>query len=149
LGVIFKIMPEDTGGALAVVEHPIDPGRLVRPHTHIKKEDEISYVIEGEIGVKVGDKEMEAGPGTWVFKPRGTPHAFWNAGTKVARLLEIITPGAFAHYFEELSAILAASVLPEMGKIEDLQRKWGQSLNMEMVPDIQAKYGPLKLVGDP
>ena len=28
LGVIYKVLGEDTGGALAVVEHPIDPGRL-------------------------------------------------------------------------------------------------------------------------
>ena len=34
LGVIYKVLGEDTGGALAVVEHPIEPGRLVRPHTH-------------------------------------------------------------------------------------------------------------------
>jgi hypothetical protein len=44
LGVEYKILPEDTDGALSVVEHPIDEGRLVRPHKHTM-EDEISYVV--------------------------------------------------------------------------------------------------------
>ncbi len=41
MGVIFKIGGADTGGAFAVVEHPIEPGRLVRPHVH-RHEDECS-----------------------------------------------------------------------------------------------------------
>jgi len=34
LGVDFKISGEQTGGAFSVVEHPIEPGRLVPPHLH-------------------------------------------------------------------------------------------------------------------
>jgi quercetin dioxygenase-like cupin family protein len=34
LGVVFKVWGEDTGGAFSVVEHPMEPGRLVPPHTH-------------------------------------------------------------------------------------------------------------------
>ncbi len=75
LGVIYKVMPEDTGGGLAVVEHPVEPERLVRPHTH-SREDEISYVKEGAIGVRIGDREFTAGPDNRVFKPRGVPHTF-------------------------------------------------------------------------
>lgn len=107
LGVIYKVLGEDTGGALAVVEHPIEPGRLVRPHTHTS-EDEISYVVDGEVGMRVGEEEIVAKPGTWVFKPRGIPHTFWNPGSKTARIIEIITPGAFAPYFEELARTLNA-----------------------------------------
>jgi hypothetical protein len=31
MGVVFKVSGTDTGGAFAVVEHPIEPGRLVLP----------------------------------------------------------------------------------------------------------------------
>ncbi len=31
MGVVFKLSGADTGGAFAVVEHPIQPGRLVLP----------------------------------------------------------------------------------------------------------------------
>ena len=68
LGVLFKIFGSETGGALAVVEHPIDPHRLVPPHTH-SDVDEYSYVIEGEIGARIGDQVISAGPGTYVLKP--------------------------------------------------------------------------------
>jgi quercetin dioxygenase-like cupin family protein len=48
MGVVFKVSGADTGGAFAVVEHPIEPGRLVLPHVHLR-EDEYSYVLEGTI----------------------------------------------------------------------------------------------------
>lgn len=144
--MVYKVWPEDTGGALAVVEHPIDPGRLVRPHVH-EREDEISCVVQGRIGLRIGDEEFSAGPGDWVFKPRGVAHTFWNLGPEPARLIEVITPGAFAHFFEELGAILAAGVPPDMKRMHELDAKYGHRIDMEWVPALQAKYG-LKLVGD-
>ncbi len=57
-------------------------------HTH-RHEDEYTYVLEGEIGVQVGDEVRVARPGDLVFKPRGVPHAFWNAGDVPARALEM------------------------------------------------------------
>ena len=146
--MIYKVLPEDTGGALAVVEHPIEPGRLVRPHMHAR-EDEISYIVEGEIGVRIGDREIIAGPGTWVFKPRGIMHTFWNAGPKPARLIEIISPGAFAPYFEELATILKTGGPPDEKKIDQLNRKYDVTYSMEWVGGLMAKYGIKKLVGEP
>jgi hypothetical protein len=43
MGVVFNVSVADTGGAFAVVEHPIEPGRLVLPHVHLH-EDEYSYL---------------------------------------------------------------------------------------------------------
>src|SRR5919107_2163304 len=76
LGVRFMIEGARSGGTFALVEHPIEPRALAAPmHTH-QHEDEYTYVLEGEIGVQVGDEVRVA----LVFKPRGVPHAFWNAG---------------------------------------------------------------------
>ena len=41
MGVVLKVSGADTGGAFAVVEHPIEPGRLVLNHVH-RHEDESS-----------------------------------------------------------------------------------------------------------
>jgi quercetin dioxygenase-like cupin family protein len=49
VGVIIKVTGQSTGGAFAIVEHPVEPGGLVEPHTH-SREDECTYVLEGEIG---------------------------------------------------------------------------------------------------
>jgi len=58
-GVIFKICGEETNGLLSVVEHPIEPGILIPPHIH-EVEDEYSYVLEGEIGARIGDQVLRA-----------------------------------------------------------------------------------------
>ena len=89
LGVRFMIDGERTGSAFSLVEHPLPPRALGAPlHTH-HNEDEYSFVLQGRFGVQLGDDSLEAGPGDLLFKPRGVPHAFWNAGDEPARLLEL------------------------------------------------------------
>jgi quercetin dioxygenase-like cupin family protein len=79
-GVVSKALGAKTGGAFSVVEHPLEPGVLGAPlHTH-SNENETSFVIEGEIGVLIGEEEFRAGAGSYVLKPRGVLHAFWKAG---------------------------------------------------------------------
>lgn len=76
LGVRFMIDGAQTGGTFALVEHPIEPRTLAAPtHTH-RHEDEYTYVLEGEVGVQVGDEVGIARPGDLIFKPRNVPHAF-------------------------------------------------------------------------
>jgi quercetin dioxygenase-like cupin family protein len=148
LGVDFKIPAEMTGGAFAVVEHPLDPGRLIPPHIHFN-EDELSYVISGRIGVRIGDKDHAAGPGSYVFKPRGIPHTFWNPGPEPARLLEIVWPAGFENFFAELGE-LAANCAPEEfpERRAALARGYDHHfVHPEWVPELQSRYG-LKMLGD-
>ena len=72
LGVHFKVTGESTGGAFSIVEHPIPPGAMAFPHTHAH-EGWYSFVLEGEVGVRIGDEEVTAGPGTYILKPGGSP----------------------------------------------------------------------------
>jgi quercetin dioxygenase-like cupin family protein len=44
LDVVFRLTGEETGGALAAVERPIEPGILVPRHLH-EHEDELTYVL--------------------------------------------------------------------------------------------------------
>lgn len=98
VGVHFKIDGADTGGALSVVEHPFAVGALIRPHVHTR-EDEISIVLEGEIGFRSEDEEVVLGPGGYIVKPRNQVHAMWNAGPVPARMIEIISPAGFEGFF--------------------------------------------------
>jgi quercetin dioxygenase-like cupin family protein len=91
MGVVYKLFGQDTGGSFSIVEHPLEPGTLAPPHTHTR-EDEFSFVLEGEVGMRAGDQVIVATPGCYVLKPRGVPHTFWNAGLKPARIIEIISP---------------------------------------------------------
>lgn len=139
LGVIFRLSAQATGGAFSLVEHPIAPGTLVPPHTH-SHEDEYSYVLEGEVGVKIGDQEFLATAGDIIVKPRGVSHTFWNPGPRPARLLEIIAPAGFESYFEEMARILNAGGPPDDEQVENIAEKYGMTYQMEQIPELAAKY---------
>ena len=143
LGVRFLVSGELTDGRCTVVEHPIPPKALAAPlHTHAR-EDEISYVIEGEVGVQLGDQVQVARPGAVVFKPRGMPHTFWNASDAPARLLELITPAGFEHYFEEMAALFtdAAGGPPDAARRQALLAKYALQMDMESLPRLMQEYG--------
>jgi mannose-6-phosphate isomerase-like protein (cupin superfamily) len=70
---------------------PPGPPRWIAPkHVH-HRDDEAWYVLEGVLGVLVGDKEVEARTGAAVMVPRGTPHTYWNAGAGRLRYLLVMT----------------------------------------------------------
>jgi quercetin dioxygenase-like cupin family protein len=144
LGAIFKISGDSSEGRFSIVEHPIDPGRMVHPHVHAH-EDEFSYVLEGEIGARIGDEALQATTGSYVFKPRGLPHTFRNATTRPARLLELISPAGFEKYFAELADCCTRAAMSD--QITNLAKKYGMELRMDWVPELCAKY-KLKLVGE-
>jgi mannose-6-phosphate isomerase-like protein (cupin superfamily) len=139
MGVVFKVSGADTRGAFAVVEHPIEPGRLVLPHVHTR-EDEFSYVLEGTIGARIGEHEVVAGPGSYLFKPRGLMHTFWNAGPSPARILELIAPAGFENYFAELGGA------GDPGRRPELAAKYGVTYSSDWVAELISRHN-LKLLG--
>lgn len=115
-------------------------------HTH-RDVNELSYVLEGEIGARIGDQELHAGPGTLVLKPKGIPHTFWNAGSSPARLLELIWPAGFERYFEELDQLLSSTDgQPDPAQIVQLADKYGMEMDFGSVSELMEKYG-VKLGG--
>jgi quercetin dioxygenase-like cupin family protein len=113
--VDFKLFGADTGGAMAIVEHGFPPGALVPPHRHTR-EDEFSIVTEGLLGFRSGDREAVLGPGGYITKPRGEPHAMWNAGPEPARMIEVISPAGFEMFFRAVvDMVEQGDVDPERG----------------------------------
>ena len=94
----IKARAEDTGGALGLVEARFYRGFGPPLHVHTR-EDEAFYVLEGDIRIRQGDDEFVAGPGAWVWGPRGVPHAF-KVESENARALVLVTPGGFEQMFE-------------------------------------------------
>jgi quercetin dioxygenase-like cupin family protein len=106
----IKARAEDTGGALGLVEGVFPRGFGPPLHVHTR-EDEAFYIIEGEIRFRQGEQEFVAGPGTWVWGPRGVPHAF-KIESKQARALVVVTPGGFERMFEEAGVPADTSTEP-------------------------------------
>lgn len=137
-GTRYVVSGEQTGGAFAVVEHDLVPRTLGAPmHTHAR-EDEISHVLAGRLGVQIGDEVLEAGPGDTVVKPRGIPHAFWNPGDEPVRFLELITPPDFAQYFKDIAPLLS-TMPPDVEALGAVMARYEMSMDMEsMGPLIEA-----------
>ena len=142
VGVVFKVPGSLTSGQLAIVEHPIPLGALVIPHSHTK-EDELSYVLEGEIGVMIGDHEFIAPTGSYVFKPRGIPHAFWNNGTTPARLIELIFPSGLEDGFREMARLNLDSALAglDADRRSELSARYGTKPHFDLLPSFAERHG--------
>ncbi len=137
LGTRRLISSIANGGAFGLVEHDLPAGQLGSPlHTH-EREDESSYVLSGLLTAQVGEAVIEARPGEMVVKPRGIPHAFWNAGSEEVRFLEIITPGGFEEYFFELAAPFNARDLEAMAAI---RTRYRLDVNLASIPQLLERY---------
>lgn len=134
-------LTSDQTGAISIVEHVFQPGVLVPPHRH-SREDEISYVVAGEIGFRSDGREVSLAAGGYIVKPRGELHSMWNAGDIPARMIELISPGGFEHYFVELAeAVAAAGGRPDPAVIAPVAERYGLSFDFAEVPDLVARHG--------
>jgi mannose-6-phosphate isomerase-like protein (cupin superfamily) len=69
-------------------------GRVLESHVH-EDEDDAFYILEGELVFAFAEREVRAGPGTFVLVPPGVEHGFRNEGEGSVRMLNIHAPGGF------------------------------------------------------
>ena len=87
-----------TGGAFGLVDMKVAIGHGPPLHIH-HDEDEALWVLEGHLTLRCGAETFAAGPGSFVFIPRGVPHTFRLEGNTPARLLVLLTPGGGEGFF--------------------------------------------------
>lgn len=136
LGVNWKIDGDETGERFSVVHHPIAPGALAAPLHFHHNEDEYSYVLQGTLGALLGDEVVEAGPGTWVHKPRGQWHTFWNAGESPCHIIEVISPAGFENYFREVAAAWG-----DVERFAQINEKYELEMDFDSVPVLCSRFG--------
>ena len=140
IGVRFMIDGAEAGQRFSLVEHPMSPRALAAPlHLHTR-EDEYSFVLEGRMGALLGDEVVEAGPGDLVHKPRNQWHTFWNAGDEPCRILEIIAPGGFENFFDELVDAVGGGA-PDPETMQDLFVRYGIEHDLESIPVLCERFG--------
>jgi hypothetical protein len=71
---------------------------------------------------------MQAGPGTFVYGPRGIPHGFRVEGAQPARMLLQCIPGGFEHFIIEMSESTPPTGPPDMEKLMDLAAKYDNEI---------------------
>jgi quercetin dioxygenase-like cupin family protein len=141
IGVRFMIDAADSGGGFSLVEHPMPPRALGSPRHRHTREDEYSYVLEGQVGVQLGQETVYGERGDLIVKPRGQWHAFWNAGDSPARILEIISPGGFEGYFERLVALFGAGGPPDPAALEAVAADHGLEIDLASIPQLMEQHG--------
>ena len=102
--LVFKAEGERTDGAFTLVEHTAAAGYETPYHVH-HREDELFYVLDGEIDCYYGDdgeNVVRAGPDDTVFLPRDIPHGFRVVSDEECRMLVQVTPAGLEHFFAEV-----------------------------------------------
>lgn len=137
----YKVGPDRTASGTAVHEWELGPKRLASPPHKHEHEDEIFYVLEGEVTVMQEDEISQAGAGSYVILPRGQSHTFWNATEKPARLLVILAAGQLEGYFQAASELIRPGQPPDLAQLGQLVEQYGLTLEFERVPELLMKYG--------
>jgi quercetin dioxygenase-like cupin family protein len=103
--IVFKATGSTTGGAFEFLEMAVQPGGGPPDHIH-RSHDEAYYLGAGSMRFRLGGELFTATAGTYVFVPRGTPHAFTNTGTAAATMLVLVRPAGLQGFFERLGPLL-------------------------------------------
>lgn len=106
----FKALGAETGGRFWALEGLADRHMAVPLHVHTR-EDEVWYVLEGEIRFIIGDEERVGGPGTFAYIPKGVPHTF-QVRSDTARWFGLGTPAGLDQWFFETGEPAGALTLP-------------------------------------
>jgi len=91
---------ERSGGRLALIECEGARGDAVPLHAH-DNEDEVLYVLEGELTVLLVDEELSAPAGSALILPRGVEHSF-VVESEGARVLVVFSPAGIEGFVEEM-----------------------------------------------
>ncbi len=98
----IRATAQQTGSALGLVEHILEPGFASPYHLH-HHEDEAFYVLDGQLRFVSEGCSWVVGAGGFAFLPREIPHGFRVEGDVNARCLLLVTPGGFEGFVAELS----------------------------------------------
>jgi quercetin dioxygenase-like cupin family protein len=102
---------QDTGERFALLEVQTTKNLEFPAHTHTR-EDEMIYLLEGDLTFQVGGSELEASAGSFVFLPRGIKHSC-RVKSEQARLLMMFIPSGLEHFFFNLACTIQSDTVLE------------------------------------
>ena len=133
VGDVYRFLAtgENTDGKYAVWEAIVPPGGGPPPHVHSREEEGFD-ILEGEITLQAGDKQIVATAGMFVNMPIGLPHSFKNESSKPAKMMIMVAPAGLENMFFEVGVPLpdgSTTALPptqeEISKLLKIAPKYG------------------------
>jgi len=110
LGVTHRLTSGQSDGSIYLFESVFEPKSGNRLHVH-SHEDEIAYVLEGALEVRLHDRTAILEAGGVGRLPRGLAHALRNPLEISSRYLFLAVPGGLDRWFDALAAAQAAGTL--------------------------------------
>jgi mannose-6-phosphate isomerase-like protein (cupin superfamily) len=105
-----KVSADESGGRMTVMEFTVPVGMAPPPHTH--EQAEVVYVLEGTANFHISGETVEAGPGSCMYFPAGTPETFEPTGPGPVRVLVVYTPGGMDKFFSMFGETAATRTVP-------------------------------------
>ena len=102
ISAVFKADEAETAHGYSISEWWLEPN-CTGPGAHSHDEDDVFYVIEGTMSVRVGDEWVDAERGAFVLIPGGTTHDFQNRSDRRAGVLNF-TSGVFEPEMKGIAA---------------------------------------------
>lgn len=100
-GGLYRIIAtaDSTQNTHFIIECTEPPGGGTPLHSHAR-EDELFYVIQGELTIFADAKTTTLTPGQSLFAPRNIPHSFKNRTNDPVKFLVICTPPDIEAFFD-------------------------------------------------
>ena len=130
-----KVDGDRSDGALTVIEW-VGPRGFGPPLHRHDLEDELFYVLDGEVRFVAGDVDRVAGVGAAAWLPKQLPHQF-QILSDTARALQVTTPAQFDRFVAALGEPTDSPTLPEP-----------QEVDVARVARVAADFG-IEILGPP
>jgi quercetin dioxygenase-like cupin family protein len=110
--VTVRVARSENQDGISVLEHRVPQGDSPPMHFH-RNEDEIIYILEGEIRVKMAGEERRAGTGEVLLVPKGVPHTYRVESREGGRFITVTVRGEFERFVRAMSRPAERAGLPE------------------------------------
>ena len=104
----FLATSDETNNGFNLMEYRSRPGHEPPPHIHLNQ-DELLYILDGEILAYCQDEVLSVKSGESIFLPRNAAHA-WYVLSPQLRMLILNLPGGLDGYFHSMAASPATSM---------------------------------------
>ena len=148
LGIRWSILVDgkDNGGRFSLMEQLMPRDSGPPPHIH-PFNDELFYVLDGAMQMRVGGEDIAASPGMAVFIPRGAEHSF-TVISETCRVLNTFTPAGMEQVIHSIGTPATGPGLPPADLKDDprllgafANNYWGMESSVGFANGVFTKQG--------
>ena len=116
ISATFKADEAESESRYSISEWWLEP-HTQGPGAHSHLEDDIFYVIDGTMSLRVGEEWIHATRGSFVLVPGGVTHDFENRGDVRAGVLSLSIPGPFEPHMPGISPVVRRESAQTCGRL--------------------------------